>query len=66
MEHRPGHALTAASRRATLPMSTPRALADLDLAPRPGRSYFPTEREWREEFAALVRASLAPTSSVLA
>lgn len=31
-------------------MSTPRAIADLDLTPPPGRVYFQTERQWREEF----------------
>ena len=31
-------------------MSTPQAIADLDLTPPPGRVYFQTEREWREEF----------------
>jgi len=31
-------------------MSTPHAIADLDLTPPPGRVYFQTEREWREEF----------------
>jgi alpha-amylase len=31
-------------------MSTLRAIADLDLTPPPGRVYFQTEREWREEF----------------
>lgn len=31
-------------------MSTPLAIADLDLTPPPGRVYFQTEREWREEF----------------
>lgn len=32
-------------------MSTPHAIADLDLTPPLGRIYFQTEREWREEFS---------------
>jgi hypothetical protein len=31
-------------------MLPPTSLADLDLSPIPGKTYFDTSREWREEF----------------
>ena len=31
-------------------MSDPVSIKDLDLTPRPGKTYFSTDREWREEF----------------
>src|SRR4051812_49916467 len=31
-------------------MPTATSVADLDLSPKPGKIYFNTEREWREEF----------------
>lgn len=31
-------------------MSEPRTIRELDLSPKPGRSYWSCEREWREEF----------------
>jgi glycosidase len=31
-------------------MASPTSIADIDLSPIPGRSYFTLDREWREEF----------------
>src|ERR1700710_293749 len=31
-------------------MPSPASIQDIDLGPLPGKSYFNTEREWREEF----------------
>src|SRR5437870_9636748 len=36
--------------RAEAAASTPTSIAQIDLAPPPGRTYFQSEREWREEF----------------
>jgi hypothetical protein len=46
-------------------MSTPRAIADLDLTQPPGRVYFQTERERAADGTAFVRVPLAPHQFVV-
>src|SRR6266851_5681224 len=46
----PNRRLPGASSRGTRAAGTPTSIAQIDLAPPPGRTYFQSEREWREEF----------------
>ncbi len=46
----PNRRLPGASNQGTRAGGTPSSIAQIDLTPPPGRTYFQSEREWREEF----------------